>query len=93
MMKQDMLIIIQSLHYIFNDLPLVPENKSPPGGKVNKLICEFYDKTNYIVYYEAVKPYKNWGIKIRKVHRGIKFTQTAFMAPYIQFNNEQRQKT
>jgi hypothetical protein len=68
-----------AIHNKFNDLPLAPENRIenriPPGGKVEKLLCHFYDKKNYIIHYETLKLYKNLGIRITKVHRGIKFTQ------------------
>jgi hypothetical protein len=81
-----------AIHNKFNDLPLAPENRIPPGGKVEKLLCHFYDKKNYIIHYETLKLYKSLGIRITKVHRGIKFTQSNFIAPYVKFNTGQRQK-
>jgi hypothetical protein len=80
------------IHNKFNDLPLAPENRIPPGGKVEKLLCHFYDKKNYIIHYKTLKLYRSLGIRITKVHRGIKFTQSNFIAPYVKFNTEQRQK-
>jgi hypothetical protein len=69
-----------AIHNKFNDLPLAPENRIPPGGKVEKLLCHFYDKKNYKIHYKTLKLYKSLGIRITKVHRGIKFTQSNFIA-------------
>jgi hypothetical protein len=82
-----------AIHNKFNDLPLAPENRIPPDGKVENLPCHFYDKKNYIIHYKTLKLYKSLGIRIAKVHSGIKFTQSNFIAPYyVKFNTEQRQK-
>jgi hypothetical protein len=47
-----------AIHNKFNDLPLAPENRIPPGGKVEKLLCHFYDKKNYKIHYKTLKLYK-----------------------------------
>ncbi|KAK9688151.1 hypothetical protein QE152_g35762 [Popillia japonica] len=82
----------KELHDKFNDLPLAPEKKPPPNSKVNKLICDFYDKKNYIVHYKTLKLYKDLGMEITKVHRGIEFGQVDFIKPYVEFCTVQRQK-
>ncbi|KAK9695201.1 hypothetical protein QE152_g33023 [Popillia japonica] len=82
----------KELHDKFNDLPLAPENKPPPNSKVNKLICDFHDKKNYIVHYKTLKLYKDLGMEITKVHRGIEFEQVDFIKPYVEFCTVQRQK-
>lgn len=39
----------KDLHDKFNDLPLAPEKRTPPGGEVPKLLCHFYDKKQKII--------------------------------------------
>jgi hypothetical protein len=46
----------------------------------------------HVIHYKTLKLYKSLGIRITMVHRGIKFTQSNFIAPYVKFNTEQRQK-
>jgi hypothetical protein len=46
----------------------------------------------HVIHYKTLKLYKSLGIRITMVHRGIKFTQSNFIAPNVKFNTEQRQK-
>ena len=82
----------KELHDKFNDLPLAPENRIPPGGKNSKLLCHFNNLKNSIVHYKILQLYLKLGMKITKIHRCIQFTQSNFISPYIKFNTEQRQK-
>ena len=45
---------------------------------VEKLIPNLNNKSNYVVLYENLKLYKNLGLKIAKIHRGIKFEGSAW---------------
>ena len=57
--------------------------KLVPNPNPNPNLCK---KEKYVVHYRNLKLYKSLGINITKIHRAIMFKQTAWMAPYIQFN-------
>ena len=61
-----------------------------PGSK--KLICSLMGKRNYVVFGHLLQHYLARGMKLTKVHRGIKFTALAYMAGYIKHNTEMRFK-
>ena len=46
---------------------------------VEKLIPNLDNKTNYVVHYENLKLYESLGLKISKIHRGIKFEESAWL--------------
>jgi hypothetical protein len=80
----------ESLHDEHNDYPLAPERMKI--GKVDKLVPNLNDKKNYVLHCENLKLYERLGMKISKVHRGIKFEQRDWMKPYIDLNTELRTK-
>ncbi|XP_073235132.1 uncharacterized protein [Porites lutea] len=71
-----------------NDYPLAPENIKVNG--VEKLICHFKPRKNYVVHYRNLRQYLEMGMKITAVHRGISFYQSSWMEPYIRKNTELR---
>ena len=76
------------LHDLHNDYPLAPERLEVNG--VTKLIPNFYDKKKYVMHYEALKLYVNYGLKITKIHRGITFKESAWLKDYIDMNTRLR---
>ena len=54
-----------------NDYPLAPEKMIVNG--VEKLICHFKPRKNYVVHYRNLRQYLEMGLKITAVHRGISF--------------------
>ena len=56
-------------------------------GNVEKLIPNF-NNTNYVVHYENLKLYKSLGLKIAKIHRGIKFKESAWLEEYTTVNTK-----
>ena len=71
-----------------NDYPLAPENIKVNG--VEKLICHFKPRKNYVVHYRNLRLYLEMGMKITAVHREISFYQSPWMEPYIRKNTELR---
>ena len=63
-------------------------NAAVPGNK--KLICSLLNKRNYVVFGQMLQLYLIRGMKLTKVHRGIKFTAQPYLAAYIQHNTERR---
>ena len=78
------------MHDLHNDYPLAPERLKIGG--VEKLIPNLCDNKNYVVYHEALKQYESSGLKITKIHRGIKFKESAWLEPYIDLNTRLRAK-
>ena len=78
----------EQLHNLHNDYPLAPE--CIKIGNVEKLILNLNNKTNYAVHYENLKLYESLGLKITKIHRGIKFEESAWLEEYINLNTKLR---
>ena len=73
-----------------NDYPLAPETIKVNG--VEKLICHFKPRKNYIIHYRTLRQCLELGMKITAVHRGISFYQSPWMESYIRKNTELRKK-
>ncbi|KAL4098768.1 hypothetical protein QTP88_023307 [Uroleucon formosanum] len=82
----------QQLHDRHNDLPFLPQNSVPRGTKVRKLMATFEDKKNYIVHYQSLQQAIANGLIVEKVHRVLEFSQSPWLAQYINLNTEMRQK-
>ena len=78
----------RDLHDLHNDYPLAPERLKIGG--VEKLIPNLRDKEKYIVHHENLKLYLELGLKVKKIHRGIKFREEAWMRSYIELNTRLR---
>jgi hypothetical protein len=59
------------------------------GGE--KLCLTLKDKTKYITHFRNLKQYLENGLKLKKVHRILKFNQSKWLEPYIKLNTELRQ--
>ena len=78
------------LHDLHNDYPLAPERLKI--NNVEKLIPNLWDKEKYIVHHENLKLYLGLGLKVKKIHRGIKFREEPWMKSYIELNTDLRTK-
>ena len=78
------------LHDAHNDYPLAPESLTI--NKVDKLIPNLLNKTNYILHYKNLQHYLSLGMKLTKFHRGIKFNEKPWLKDYIQLNTDLRTK-
>ena len=78
----------KELHDLHNDYPLAPELMEV--NKIEKLIPDLNNKTNYIIHHEPLKLYEKLGLRITKIHRGIKFVESNWLEPYIMKNTNLR---
>ena len=78
----------EDLHDLHNDYPLAPE-KLKIGG-VQKLIPNLCNRYKYIIHHKTLKRYESLGLKIMRIHRGIKFEESAWLKPYITLNTDLR---
>ena len=58
--------------------------------KCKKLVCNLLNKKKYVVYINSLKQALNHGLKLKKIHRVIEFSQKAWLKPYIDMNTELR---
>ena len=64
--------------------------KEAKDEKQPKLILNQMDKNNYVVHIKALQFYLKKGMKLKKVHSGVKFKQRCWLKPWIDFNTEKR---
>ena len=65
-------------------LPFLSERKKV--DKCEKLICSIQDKEKYVVHIRGLKQALNHDLKLKKVHRVIKFNQRAWLKPFVDMN-------
>ena len=71
----------ETLHELHNDLPFLSERTKIE--KVEKLVTNLHDKTEYVTHIKNLKQALNRGLILKKVHRAIKLNQKAWLKPYI----------
>ena len=81
----------ENLHDRHNDYPFCPEKVKCKNG-VEKLIPNLRDKTKYVLHYKNLIQCLDMGLKIKHIHRGIKFVESEWMKPYIDKNTNLRAK-
>ena len=80
----------KDLHDLHSDLPFLPERMKI--NKCNKLVCNLYDKNNYIIHVRSLEKALNNELILKKVLRAIQFNQEAWLKKYINMNTELRKK-
>ena len=85
-----MLNVLKNLHDFHIDLPFLPERMKI--DKCNKLVCNLYDKNNYVVHIRSLKQALKHGLILKKINRVIQFNQEAWLKPYIDMNTELRKQ-
>ena len=78
----------KELHNLHCDLPFLP--KKMKIDKCKKLVCDLRNKKKYVVHIKSLKQALNHGLKLKRVHRIIEFSQKAWLKPYIDMNTELR---
>ena len=81
----------ENLHDLHNDYPFCPERVECKNG-VEKLIPNLKDKTKYVIHYKNLIQCLRAGMKLKKIHRGIKFIESEWMRSYIEMNTNLRTK-
>ena len=81
----------ENLHDLHNDYPFCPERVECKNG-VEKLIPNLRDKTKYVIHYKNLIQCLKAGLKLKKIHRGIKFIESEWIKPYIEMNANLRTK-
>ena len=81
----------ENLHDLHNDYPFCPERVECKNG-VEKLIPNLRNKTKYVIHYKNLIQCLKAGLKLKKIHRGIKFIESQWMKPYIEMNTNLRTK-
>ena len=76
------------LHKLHSDLPFLPERMKINTCK--KLVCNLFNKKKYVIHVNSLKQALNHGLKLKKIHRVIKFNQKEWLKPYIDMNTELR---
>ena len=90
----------QELHDIRDDYPVTPEKVKVSNnmlsaynisiGLVSKLIPTLRDRKEYILHYRNLHLCLDLSLKIKKVHRVLKFDQSSWLKQYIDFNTKKR---
>ena len=60
--------------------------------KVQKLVTNLHDKTEYVICIRNLKQARNHRLVLKKVYKVIKFDHKAWLKPYIDMNSKLRKK-
>ena len=80
---------LEKLPELHNDLTFLSERMKIE--KVEKLVANLDDKTEYVIHIINLKQALNHGL-VLKIPRMIKFNQNAWLKPYIDMNTNLRKK-
>ena len=78
----------KELHKNHNELPFLAERMKI--GKVEKLVPNLKDEKTYLVQSKSLNEALKHGLKLKKIHRVIRFEQSNWMNPYIMLNTRLR---
>lgn len=78
------------IHDSHNDLPFCPEHLKPPQSSQQKLLATLLPKKNYVIHYRALKQALLNGLQLIKIHKILKFKQSAWLKSYIDLNSSMR---
>ena len=62
-------------------------------GAVKKLVPNLMNKNNYVIHYRNLQQCLELGMKLKKIDRILKFIQSDWMRPYIDFNTDKRKES
>ena len=98
----------EELHDAHNSYPLAPEKlkvkmewlsdyqqglvENNSVLNVEKLVPNLYDKEKYVLHYRNLQLYVSLGMRVKKIHKVLRFNQSPWMEPYIRMNTECRKQ-
>ena len=68
-------------------------HKEKHNDKIKKLVPNLYHKKEYVCHIKNLQYYIGKGLKITKIHNVLKFKQSNWLEPYINFNTEMRKQS
>ncbi|XP_071650745.1 uncharacterized protein [Temnothorax longispinosus] len=80
----------RDLHDVHADLPLCPTRDKPPGKRQEKLLATLYDKSRYVMHYRNLQQCLRLGMRLTRVRRVLRFTQSLWLRVYIELNTTLR---
>jgi len=80
----------EEIHDAHRDLPFCSEHKCAPESNQKKLMTTLDDKERYVIHYRALKQALQHGLRLKKIHRALKFQQSPWLKKYIDLNSEMR---
>lgn len=81
-----------NLHDLHNDYPFCSEHLNVGDSTQKKLVLTLYNKTNYVIHYRMLKSAIMHGLKVKKIHKILRFEQSTWLSDYIMFNTNERIK-
>ena len=81
---------LEKIHELHDDLPFLAEGMKIE--KVEKLVANLHDNTEYVIHIRNLKQALNHGLVLKKVYKVIKYNQNASLKPYIDMNIDLRKK-
>ena len=81
---------LEKLHELHNDLPFLPERMKIE--KVEKLVANLHDETEYVVHIRNLKQSLNHVLVLKKFYKPIEFNQNAWLKSCIDMNADLRKK-
>ncbi|XP_020299047.1 uncharacterized protein LOC109863225 [Pseudomyrmex gracilis] len=83
----------KELHDAHRDLPFCPTREEPPGkhGKNHvKLLATVFNKKRYVIHYLNLQQYLRYGLRLTRIHRVLRFSQSPWLRGYIELNTRFR---
>ena len=81
---------LEKLDEFHNDLLVLAERMK--NENVQKLAANSQDKTEYGIHIRNLKSVLNHELALKNIHKVIKFSQNAWLKPYIEMNTHLRKK-